>query len=109
VVGRQFRCTGVKEIAKLKGALKACIYEAIEAEKAGLKVDVGERSTVGVAAEFQDKLDKQPALKKAFHALTPGRQRAYHLYFTQPKQAKTRESRVEKCLKQILAGRGLND
>jgi uncharacterized protein YdeI (YjbR/CyaY-like superfamily) len=89
--------------------LKAYIYEAIEAEKAGLKVDFKETADFTIPEEFQNKLDEIPAFKTAFNALTPGRQRAYILYFSAPKQSKTRESRVEKCMQQILSGKGLND
>ena len=89
--------------------LKAYIYEAIEVEKAGLKVNYKKTSEFIIPEEFQNKLDEIPALKTAFAALTPGRQRAYFLYFSAPKQSKTRESRVEKCMQQILNGKGLND
>jgi uncharacterized protein YdeI (YjbR/CyaY-like superfamily) len=89
--------------------LKAYIYEAIEVEKAGLKVDFKEKTELVFPEEFQKKLDENPALKAAFDALTPGRQRAYNLYFSAPKQSKTRESRVEKCMQKILNGKGLND
>jgi uncharacterized protein YdeI (YjbR/CyaY-like superfamily) len=106
---RQVRFTNVKEIATMKAILKTYIYEAIEVEKAGLKVDLKKTAEYKIPAEFKNKLDKNPALKKAFHALTPGRQRAYLLHFSAPKQSKTRESRVEKLLKQILNGKGLND
>lgn len=106
---RQIRFTNVKEITKLASTLKAYIYEAIEVEKAGLKVKLKKTSDYAVPEEFQKKLNKMPALKKAFEALTPGRQRAYIFYFSQPKLAKTRESRVERCLQQILKGHGLND
>jgi uncharacterized protein YdeI (YjbR/CyaY-like superfamily) len=88
--------------------LKAYIHEAIEVEKAGLKVDF-KKNPEPIPEEFQKKLDEVPALKTAFDALTPGRQRAYVLYFSAPKQSKTRESRVEKCMQQILNGHGLND
>ena len=107
--GRQIRFTNAREIAKMKAILKAYIYEAIEVEKAGLKVSFKKSSELIFPEEFQKKLDKIPALKAAFDALTPGRQRAYNLYFSAPKQSKTRESRVEKCMKQILNGKGLND
>ena len=89
--------------------MKAYIYEAIEVEKAGLKVNFKKTTEFRIPEEFQNKLDKVPKLKTAFDALTPGRQRAYILYFAAPKQSKTRESRVEKCMKQILIGKGLND
>jgi len=106
---RQVRFTNVREIVKLKPILKAYIYEAIEVEKAGLKVSFRKTSDFIIPEEFQNKLDKISALKTAFYALTPGRQRAYIFYFSQPKQSKTRESRVEKCVRQILNGKGLND
>jgi uncharacterized protein YdeI (YjbR/CyaY-like superfamily) len=106
---RQIRFTNVREIVKLKPSLKAYIREAIEVEKAGLKVNFKKTTEFNIPEEFQQKLDQIPALKTAFHALTQGRQRAYILYFSAPKQSKTRESRVEKCMQQILIGRGLND
>ncbi|HMH21531.1 MAG TPA: YdeI family protein [Puia sp.] len=106
---RQIRFTNVREIVKLKTILKTYIYEAIEVEKAGLKVNFKKTAEFIIPEEFQKKLDKMPALKAAFDALTPGRQRAYTLYFSAPKQSKTRESRVEKCMQQILKGKGLND
>jgi len=106
---RQIRFTNVREIVKMKPILKAYIYEAIEVEKAGLKVNFKKTSEFKIPEEFQKKLDETPALKKAFAALTPGRQLGYLFYFSQPKQSKTRESRVEKCKQQILNGKGLND
>jgi uncharacterized protein YdeI (YjbR/CyaY-like superfamily) len=106
---RQVRFTNVKEIVKLKKILKAYIYEAIEVEKAGLKVNLKKTTEYSIPEEFQNKLKKNPALKTAFKALTPGRQRAYLLYFSAPKQSKTRESRIEKYIPQILKGKGLND
>jgi uncharacterized protein YdeI (YjbR/CyaY-like superfamily) len=106
---RQIRFTNVREIAELEPTLKAYIQEAIEAEKAGLRVNLKKTAEFKIAHEFQSKLDAVPALKTAFHALTPGRQRAYILHFSGPKQSKTREARVEKCMKQILKGKGLND
>jgi uncharacterized protein YdeI (YjbR/CyaY-like superfamily) len=106
---RQIRFSNVREIVKLKPILKAYIYEAIEVEKAGLNVSFKKTSDFKIPEEFQNKLDKIPALKTAFYALTPGRQRAYIFYFSQPKQSKTRESRVEKCMRQIFNGKGLND
>jgi uncharacterized protein YdeI (YjbR/CyaY-like superfamily) len=93
----------------MEPVLKAYIHEAIEMEKAGLKVDYKETSDFIIPEEFQKKLDEIPALKTAYETLTPGRQRAYIFYFSQPKQSKTRESRVEKWLQQILNGKGLND
>lgn len=106
---RQIRFTNISEIVELEPILKTYIYEAIEVEKAGLKVNFKKTTEFIIPEEFQHKLDKMPALKTAFEALTPGRQRAYLFYFTQPKQSKTRESRVEKCMQQILNGNGLND
>ena len=106
---RQIRFTNVGEIVQMEPILKAYIDEAIEVEKAGLKVKLKKTSEFTIPEEFQKKLDTIPALKAAFAALTPGRQRAYLFYFSAPKQSKTRESRVEKCLQQILDGKGLND
>jgi uncharacterized protein YdeI (YjbR/CyaY-like superfamily) len=106
---RQIRFTNVREIVKLEHILKAYVQEAIEAEKAGLEVKYKETSEFAVPEEFQNKLKKIPALKTAFEALTPGRQRGYILHFSAPKQSKTREARVEKWMQQILNGKGLND
>jgi uncharacterized protein YdeI (YjbR/CyaY-like superfamily) len=106
---RQLRFTDVKEIVKKQRAIKTYIYEAIEVEKAGLQVKLKKPTEFAVAEEFQTRLNKNRALKKAFEALTPGRQRAYLLYFSAPKQAKTRESRVEKYVPVILEGKGLDD
>jgi len=106
---RQIRFTRVREIAKLKPILKAYIHEAIEVEKAGQKVNFKKTTEFNVPEEFQTKLDQIPALKTAFDALTPGRQRAYVLYFSAAKQSKTRGSRVEKFMPQILIGKGLDD
>jgi uncharacterized protein YdeI (YjbR/CyaY-like superfamily) len=106
---RQIRFTNVREIVKMEPILKAYIYEAIEVEKAGLKVILKKTAEYIIPEEFQNKIDKIPAFKNAFYALTPGRQRAYIFYFSAPKQSKTRESRVEKCMQQILKGKGLND
>ena len=106
---RQIRFTNIREIVKMKPALKAYIYEAVEVEKAGLKVNLKNTSEFVIPGEFQNKLDEIPDLKSAFNALTPGRQRAYILYFSAPKQSKTRESRIEKYIQQILNGKGLND
>jgi len=106
---RQIRFTNVREIVGLKPMLKAYIKEAIEVEKAGLEVDYKKTSEFAIPEEFQNRLDESPALKTAFEALTPGRQRGYILYFSAAKQSKTRESRVEKCVQQILDGKGLND
>jgi uncharacterized protein YdeI (YjbR/CyaY-like superfamily) len=107
--GRQIRFTNVREIVEMEPVLKAYIKEAIEVAKAGLKVNLKKTSEFVIPKEFQNKLDEIPALKTAFDALTPGRQRGYLLYFAAPKQSKTRESRVEKCVHQILNGKGLND
>ncbi len=106
---RQIRFTNVREIAKMEPILKAYIDEAVEAEKAGLKVNFKKTTEFNLPVEFKHKLDKNPVLKKAFYALTPGRQRAYLLYFSAPKQSQTREARVEKSIRQILKGKGLND
>jgi uncharacterized protein YdeI (YjbR/CyaY-like superfamily) len=107
--GRQIRFTSVREIMERESILKGYIHEAIEAEKAGRQVKYKKHTELIYPEEFQKKLDKIPALKTAFAALTPGRQRAYHLYFSAAKQSKTRESRVEKCLPKILQGKGLDD
>jgi len=106
---RQIRFTNLTEITKLEPVIKAYIYQAIEVEKAGLKVNLKKASEYKVPEEFQTKLEKNLNLKTAFKALTPGRQRAYLFYFSQPKQSKTRESRIEKSIPQILDGKGLND
>ena len=106
---RQVRFTNVREIARLERILKSYIYEAIEVERAGLKVNYKKTTDFKIPEEFQNKLDKSAALKKAFNALTPGRQRAYIFYFSQAKQSKTREERVKKYLKKILGGKGLDD
>jgi uncharacterized protein YdeI (YjbR/CyaY-like superfamily) len=106
---RQIRFTGVEEIEEMEPILKAYVHEAIEAEKAGLEIEYKKTSEFSMPEEFQKKLDEIPALKTAFDALTPGRQRAYLLYFSSPKQSKTREARIEKYMQQILNGMGLND
>jgi uncharacterized protein YdeI (YjbR/CyaY-like superfamily) len=106
---RQIRFTNLQEIVKLEKTLKAYIKEAIEVEKAGLKVAFKKTTEYKVPEEFQIQLDKNSKLKKAFEALTPGRQRAYLFYFSQAKQSKTREARIEKCIPQILQGIGLNE
>jgi len=106
---RQVRFTNVREIVKMEPVLKAYIKEAIEVERAGLNVTYKKTSEFKVPEEFQNKLDEIPALKAAFDALTPGRQRGYLFYFSQAKQSKTRESRVEKCMQQILSRKGLDD
>jgi len=106
---RQIRFTSAREIMELAPVLKAYVLEAIAVEKAGLTVQYKKTAEFPVPAEFKSRLQATPALKMAFTALTPGRQRAYLLHFSAPKQAKTRESRIEKCLPQILAGKGLDD
>jgi uncharacterized protein YdeI (YjbR/CyaY-like superfamily) len=106
---RQIRFTDIHQIAEMEATLKAYIFEAIEVEKAGLKVSLKKTTEFTIAEEFKDKLDAVPALKIAFEALTPGRQRGYYLYFSAAKQSKTREARVEKCIPQIMAGKGLDD
>lgn len=106
---RQIRFTHIREIVEMEPVIKAYIYEAIEVEKAGLKVELKKHTEYSIPEEFQNKLDEIPALKTAFEALTPGRQRAYLLHFSAPKQSKTREARVEKSMLQILSGKGLND
>ena len=106
---RQVRFTSVEEIAEMKPTLKAYIKEAIEIEKSGAKVELKKTSEYTVPDEFQEKLDSIPALKKAFEALTPGRQRGYLYYFSQPKTSKTREARVEKYMPHIMDGKGIDD
>lgn len=106
---RQIRFTNFKEIVKQAQILKAYVYEAVEVERAGLKVKLKKTSDFKMPEEFEKRLAKNAALKKAFGALTPGRQRAYVFYFSQPKQSKTREARIEKYVPQILSGKGLND
>jgi uncharacterized protein YdeI (YjbR/CyaY-like superfamily) len=107
--GRQVRFTHPREIIKLERVLKAYIKEAVEVEKSGVKLEYKKTSDFKVAEEFKAKLDKMPALKKAFEALTPGRQRGYLLYFSAAKQSETRAARVEKCMPLIFDGMGLND
>jgi uncharacterized protein YdeI (YjbR/CyaY-like superfamily) len=106
---RQIRFTNGREIAKIEPVVKAYIKQAIEVEKAGLQMSHKKTSEFRVPDEFQNKLDANPVLRTAFDALTPGRQRGYILYFSGAKQSKTRESRVEKCIPQILKGKGLDD
>jgi uncharacterized protein YdeI (YjbR/CyaY-like superfamily) len=106
---RLIRFTNVTEIVKLKPILKAYIFEAIELEKAGMKVDFKKNTELVFPQELQNKLDENPLFKNAFNALTPGRQRAYNLYFSASKQAKTRETRIEKYMQQIINGKGIND
>ena len=106
---RQVRFTNLKEILDSKRILKAYIYQAIEVEKIGLKVHFKQKHELIYPEEFQKKITRKPALKKAFEALTAGRQRAYILYFSAPKQSKTRDSRIDKSIPKILEGKGLND
>ena len=106
---RQIRFTNVQEIVAMETTLKAYIYEAIEVEKAGLEVDFKRNTEFIIPEEFQNKFNEIPALKTAFEALTPGRQRAYLFYFSQPKQSETKISRIEKCMMRILSGKGLDD
>ena len=106
---RQIRFTSVKDITRLKSVVKATIQEAMEVERSGLKVKMKKTEEFTIPEEFQKKLEAMPALKKAFFALTPGRQRGYIIHFSQPKLSSTREARVEKSLSLILAGKGLND
>jgi uncharacterized protein YdeI (YjbR/CyaY-like superfamily) len=108
-VARQLRFTNLQEIIKNKSVIKEYIKEAIEIEKSGVKVPLKKTKEFYTPEEFKNKMDEKPALKKAFKALTPGRQRAYLLYFSQAKQAKTREARIEKCAPKILMGKGLDD
>lgn len=106
---RQIRFTNADEISGMENVLKAYVAEAAEIERSGAKIDFKGTDEFAVPEEFQAKIDSTPSLKTAFEALTPGRQRSYLLHFAQPKQAKTRESRIEKAMPQILAGKGLND
>jgi uncharacterized protein YdeI (YjbR/CyaY-like superfamily) len=106
---RQMRFTNIRDILELEPLIKTYIKEAIEIEKAGLKVDFKKTEEYPVPEEFKQKLEEIPVLKTAFEALTPGRQRAYLLHFSAPKQSATRQSRIEKCMEQILNGKGLND
>ncbi len=106
---RQMRFTNLKEIVKLERSIKSYIYEAIEVERAGLKVTLKKTKEFAMPVEFKKKLEKSATLKKAFTALTPGRQRGYLLFFSTAKQAATRESRIEKSIPDIIKGKGLND
>jgi uncharacterized protein YdeI (YjbR/CyaY-like superfamily) len=108
-VPRQVRFTEAKQIIKMESTLKTYIKEAIKVEESGAKVELKKTSDFKIADEFKTKLDKTPALKKAFYALTPGRQKGYLFYFSQAKQSQTRESRIQKCIPKILAGKGLDD
>ena len=106
---RLIKFTNARQIMEMEPILKAYIYEAIEIEKAGLKVELKKTAEYNMPEEFQKALDENPDLKTAFETLTPGRQRGYLLHFSQPKQSKTRESRIEKCTQRIFEGKGLND
>ncbi|WP_316808478.1 YdeI/OmpD-associated family protein [Pedobacter agri] len=108
-VGRQIRFTNTEDIIEMEAVIKANIFEAIEIEKTGLKVEAAQPEEMRLPEEFERKLTDIPNLKAAFNALTPGRQRAYNIYFSAPKQSKTRTARVEKYIQQILSGKGLND
>lgn len=107
--GRQIRFTGIKDIVKMKAVLKAYVREAIQVEKAGLKVEYKKTEEFPIPAELRSKFDEIPELKTAFEALTPGRQRGYILHFSDAKQSKTREARIEKHMQHIFEGKGLND
>ena len=107
--GRLIKFTNVQEIIKLKPVLKAYIFEAIEVEKSGIKPGPKPKTELEIPEEFKTKLDEMPLLEAAFEALTPGRQKGYIYYFSQPKQSRTRELRIEKCIPQIMNGKGLND
>jgi uncharacterized protein YdeI (YjbR/CyaY-like superfamily) len=106
---RQIRFTNLGEIVKLERTLKEYVFEAVEVEKAGLRVKLKKTSDFKIPEEFQNKLNRVPALKAAFDRLTPGRQRGYLFYFSRAKQSKTREARVEKYIQQILNHKGLDD
>ena len=106
---RQIRFNSLKQIVELEATLKNYIFEAIEVERAGLKIEFKKTAEFTMPEEFQQKLDESSALKTAFEALTPGRQRAYLLHFSAPKRDKTRVDRIEKWIPQIMAGKGLND
>lgn len=107
--GRQMRFDNLRDIKSMEKTIKIYIHEAIEAEQAGLKVALKKHEDYVIPEELQRKLDELPALKAAFEALTPGRQRGYMFHVAQPKQTKTREARVEKCMERILAGKGFNE
>lgn len=106
---RQIRFTDVEQINDLEDILRQYIFEAVEIEESGAKVEMKKTKEFEMAEEFQEKLDQNPALQEAFKALTPGRQRAYLLHFSSAKQSKTRIARIEKCIPQIMDGIGLND
>ena len=105
---RLIKFTNIEKMSKMEADIKACIYEAIEAEKAGLKVNF-QKNPEPTPEELEKKFEEDPVLKTAFEALTPGRQRGYILHFLAPKQSRTRESRIEKNIEKILNGEGLND
>lgn len=107
--GRVIRFNNVQEIIKIKALLKSYIIEAIDAEMKGLKIEINKDTELVLPDELQHRLNKNTAFKKAFNALTPGRQRAYNIYFSAAKQAATRETRIEKYTNQILSGKGIND
>lgn len=107
--GRQVRFTSLQQIKEQERTLKAYIYEAIEVEKAGLKVELKKSADLKIIEELEGQLEALPHLRTAFDALTPGRRRAYILHFSAPKQSKTRSARIEKCIPQILEGKGLNE
>jgi len=107
--GRQIRFTNLQEIVEMESILKAYIFEAIEVEKAGLKVKLKKTSEYDIPEELQNKLDEDPAFKTAFESLTPGRQKGYLLYFSAAKQSKNRESRIENYKPRILDGKGFHD
>lgn len=107
--GRVIRFTNVRQIFELESVIKEYIYEAVEVEKLGLKVEFKQTSDYALPEELEKKFKESSALKTAFFALTPGRQRSYILHFSQPKQSKTRQARIEKCMQQIMLGKGLND
>lgn len=106
---RQIRFTDVEKINDLEDILRQYMFEAVEIEESGAKVEMKKTKEFEMAEEFKEKLDQNPALQEAFKALTPGRQRAYLLHFSSAKQSKTREARIEKCIPQIMDGIGLND
>jgi uncharacterized protein YdeI (YjbR/CyaY-like superfamily) len=108
-VPRQMRFTNLGEIEEQEAIIRSTIFEAIKVDKSGVKMELKKPAEFKMADEFKYKLDHIPALKTAFEALTPGRQRGYLLYFAAPKQSKTREARVEKYIPQILSGKGLDD
>lgn len=106
---RQLRFTSPEQVTKLEEILRSMVFEAIEVEKAGIKVQLKSADEYEVPDEFRDRMEQMPALKEAFYALTPGRRRAYLMYFSEAKQSKTREARIEKWIPAILNGKGMND